>query len=138
MFPLRVLSHAFRLKISADTLSVRWVRLGGKIAKILALGLRAFLRSRTDVHAGGAGGCQKLLRAAQDVPGLLRQDRKRLARMPREMRRVPAILPRERLLGEQIRVEGMRLRQAVARAYSNARVPSFTASSGATHLKPAS
>jgi hypothetical protein len=87
------------------------------LRKIFALGRQALLRSRTDVHAGGAGGRKKLLRAAQDVPGLLRQDRERLARMPREMRRVSAVLPRERLLGEQIRVEGMRLRQAVARLF---------------------
>ena len=72
-------------------------------------------RRRRGARSGAerAGGREKLLRTAQDLPGLLRQDRERFARMSREMRRVPASLPRERLLGKQIRSQGMRLRQAI-------------------------
>ena len=83
-------------------------------------------------------GGENLLRTAQDLSGLLRQDRERLARMPRKMRPVPASLPRQRLLGEQVRLEGMRVRPAVALRYSRTRAPSSTASAEATHLKPLS
>jgi hypothetical protein len=61
------------------------------------------------------------------------------ARVSRQMRRIPTSLPRQRLLGEQVRVQGMRLRQTVsAPRHFNAFAPSSTASSGATHLKPLS
>jgi hypothetical protein len=82
-----------------------------------------------------ARSCSERLKTCQ---GFCAKTESGFTRVPREMRRVPAILPRERLLGEQVRVQGVRLRQAVEGGYSNARAPSFTACSGATHLKPAS
>ena len=48
-----------------------------------------------------------------------------------------ASLPRQRLLGEQVRLQRMRLRQAVGALHSNTLRPASTASSGATHRKPA-
>jgi hypothetical protein len=102
------------------------------------LSLMRRVRRRCGACSGSdrAGGGKKLLRAAHDVPGILRQDRGWFARVPRQMRRIPASLPRQRLLGEQVRVQGMWLRQAVGAArYLNAFAPSSTASSGATHLK---
>jgi hypothetical protein len=109
------LTPSLGLQISACALSVPslFADWGVEFAKTLAYVRRT--RRRRDAGSGTdrAGGCKKLLRAAQDVPGLLRQDRERLARVPREMRRVSAILPRERLLGKQIRLQGMWLRQAI-------------------------
>jgi hypothetical protein len=83
-----------------------------------------------------AKSCSERLRTCR---GFLGQDQGRFARVSRQMRRIPTNLPRQRLLGEQVRVQGMRLRQTVsAPRHFNAFAPSSTASSGATHLKPLS